>query len=75
MNWLYFFMGVTAAWVFMGVGIFVFDLVAKPRKNNRIEDELLKFWESSNLIGQEKVIRLDNIIESLRDISLTMRNK
>ena len=77
MNWLYFFMGVTAAWTFMGVGIFLFDLVSKPRKNTESEfqTELLRFWANADRMGQEKIIKLSQINESLRDISLTIHDK
>ena len=64
MNWLSFFMGVTAAWVFMGLTLFLFDRFRKPK--NDAEEKLLAYWERSEAIGWEKVRVLLLIANALK---------
>lgn len=67
MNWLSFFMGVTAAWVFMGIFIFLFDMHKKP-KLNEVERQLLEFWAESNRIGNEKIECLKTIANRIAKV-------
>ena len=79
MNWLYFFMGCTAAWVFMGLVLFGADVLRKvfikePAKEP-LHDELVNFWDFSNRTAKERNALLEQINISLRDISLTIYGK
>jgi len=63
MNWLYFFGGVTSAWVFMGVFITIWSLIDPKRKQqSEMNQRLIDYWEESE--------RLKNLeLEELRDIA------
>lgn len=68
MNWLYFFIGTTSAWVFMGIFIAVWSVVDPKRsESNKMNQRLLGYWEESE--------RLKNLeIEELRDIANAVRH-
>ena len=70
MNWLSYFIGITSAWVFMGVFIFLLDFVRdrRPRPFNEVEERLVHFWTASNLIGEQK-------LEILRDLVTVLQKK
>lgn len=79
MNWLYFFMGCTAAWVFMGLVLFAADFIRKvfikkPAKEP-FQDELMAYWTSANATASDRNILLQQINDSLRDISLTINRR
>lgn len=76
MNWLYFFMGCTAAWVFMGLVLFGADILRKifiktPAKEP-LQDELMNHWNIANDAANDRNRLLAQIDDSLRDISLTI---
>ena len=72
MNWLYFFMGVTAAWVFMGLILFGSDILRNvfrlPKKTNDT-DRLLEYWDTSTQNQQlqiEAIRYLESAVLSLK---------
>ena len=68
MNWLYFFIGVTAAWVFMGIFIFLLDLIRKPQNNQQeVEEQLIKFWDCANKTAAERNRILEDILTVIND--------
>ena len=78
MNWLSFFMGCTAAWVFMGIVLFAADIIrkifiGKPMKEP-FQDELVAYWNNANETASCRNSLLTQINDSLRDISSTIHN-
>ena len=79
MNWLYFFMGTTFAWVFMGLVLFGADITRTiffpTKKQKSFNNQLIEFWNRSVDIQKENLIIQENIKDCLRDISLNIPTK
>ena len=67
MSWLYFFMGVTAAWVFMGLFLLVSDKV-KLKEINKTPEDLLVYWENSERLKKQELSLLAEIAEAIEEI-------
>jgi len=64
MNWLSFFIGTTSAMVFMGIVLFLLGFLReiKPKKPTKIEEELIYYWQNSQIIGEQKVAALQDLV-------------
>jgi len=66
MEWLFFFAGVTAAWVFMGVFITIWSLIDPKRKQqSEMNQRLMDYWDESERLKEREIEQLRNIAESI----------
>lgn len=77
MNWLYFFMGVTTVWVFMGVGIFfgadiIRNVVFPTKRQKAFNDELIDFWKQNIIHQNEMIIQREQTNMILNDIQTSI---
>ena len=76
MIWLYFFMGVTAAWVFMVLVLFGVDIMRNiffpSKKQKTFNDQLIEFWKESLIYQNENLIIQRGIGDSLSDIQTSI---